>query len=92
MAVGPILGWAAKGSGVGVSFDGGLTFAPSTTPGLTKCSAGTIVERASDAWLSFSPSGTLYAMSFVETKLATGPQQPERDGGEPVHGWWDHVG
>ncbi len=69
-------GGAAKGSGVGVSFDGGLTFTASTIPGLTKCTGGTIFERASDPWLSFSPNGTLYAMSLVETKLPTGANNP----------------
>lgn len=69
-------GGAAKGSSIGVSFNGGKTFAQITVPGLTKCSGGTAFERASDPWLSFSPDGTLFAMSLVETKLATGVNNP----------------
>ena len=67
---------ASKGSSVGVSLNGGVTFTQIAVPGLTKCTGGTIFERASDPWLSFSPDGTLFAMSLVETKLATGVNNP----------------
>ena len=69
-------GGAAKGSGVGVSLDGGATFTDSLFPGLTTCADGLTFERASDPWLSFSPNGTLYAMSLVETKLPNGLNNP----------------
>ena len=68
-------GGAAKGSSVGVSTNGGSSFTTINIPGLTICSGGTF-ERASDPWLSFSPNGTLYAMSLVETKLPTGVNNP----------------
>ena len=69
-------GGASKGSSVGVSLNGGKTFTQISVPGLTKCTGGTVFERASDPWLSFSPNGTLFAMSLVETKLATGVNNP----------------
>lgn len=69
-------GGAAKGSSVGVSTDGGHTFTQIAVPGLTKCTGGTVFERSSDPWLSFSPDGTLFAMSLVETKLASGVNNP----------------
>jgi hypothetical protein len=67
---------AARGSGVAVSTNGGTTFTTSVIPGLTTCSGGTRYQRASDPWLSFAGNGTLYAMSLVETKLATGVNLP----------------
>jgi hypothetical protein len=68
---------AAKGSSVAVSSNGGQTFREIVVPGLTKCSGGTIFERASDPWLSYSKDGSiLYAMSLVETKLPSGANNP----------------
>ena len=70
-------GGAAKGSSVAVSSDGGATFTQVVVPGFTKCTGGTIFERASDPWLSFSKDGDiLYAMSLVETKLPSGLNNP----------------
>ncbi|MFZ0323747.1 MAG: sialidase family protein [Actinomycetes bacterium] len=67
---------AAAGAGFGVSFDGGASFTDGFIPGLTKCSDGTDFSRASDPWLTFAPDGTLYQMSLVETKLASGGNTP----------------
>jgi len=56
---------AAKGSSVAVSSNGGQTFREIVVPGLTKCSGGTIFERASDTWLSYSKDGSiLHAMTL----------------------------
>jgi hypothetical protein len=68
-------GGGSKGSTAAVSTDGGASFSQVNIPGLTTCSGGTF-ERASDPWLSFSPDGTLYAMSLVETKLPSGVNNP----------------
>ncbi|MFL6069752.1 MAG: sialidase family protein [Actinomycetes bacterium] len=67
---------AAAGSGFGTSFDGGTTFATGAISGLTRCSGGNDFTRASDPWLTFSPDGTLYQMSLVETKVASGGNTP----------------
>jgi hypothetical protein len=66
----------ASGSGFGTSFDGGLTFDTGAIPGLTFCSGGSDFSRASDPWLTFAPDGTLFQMSLVETKVASGGNTP----------------
>src|SRR5215467_5187225 len=43
--------------------DGGATWTPVVIPGVSKCSGG-IYDRASDPWLSFAPTGDLYAISL----------------------------
>jgi hypothetical protein len=78
----------ASGSGFGTSRDGGATFVTGGIPGLTFCSGGSDFSRASDPWLTFAPDGTLFQMSLVETKVASGVNTPSgmsvsrsRDGG-----------
>ena len=54
----------AKGNVASVSLDGGLTWTQVAVPNDTRCTGGTF-ERSSDPWVSFSPDGTLHAMSLV---------------------------
>ena len=54
----------AKGNVASVSLDGGLTWTQVAVPNDTRCTGGTF-QRASDPWVSFSPDGTLHAMSLV---------------------------
>lgn len=51
-----------------VSTNGGTTWTPVKIAGLSKCFGGT-TQRASDPWLSFGPTGTLYqvSLSFNQT-------------------------
>jgi hypothetical protein len=44
--------------------DGGVTWNRVVVPGITKCSGGAF-DRASDPWVSFSPSGKLYGIWLV---------------------------
>jgi hypothetical protein len=58
----------AHGLVAGVSQDGGLSWSKSW-PKFTNCAGGTAAngggyERASDPWVSFSPDGTLHAISI----------------------------
>ncbi len=58
--------WSNGGSHgllAGVSMDGGNTWAHVAVPGTSKCTGGTF-DRASDPWLSFGPTGTLYQVSL----------------------------
>jgi len=55
---------SARGVGVAVSFDGGLTWSTSALPQLTLCTGGPFV-RASDPWLAFGADGDLYHMSLA---------------------------
>jgi len=54
----------ARGTVVGVSFDGGNTWQIVPIPGVSDCSGGAF-QRASDPWLSFDPGGVLHHMSLV---------------------------
>lgn len=56
----------AKGLVAAVSEDGGSSWTQVAPPNLTRCSpGGGPYERATDPWLSYSPDGTLHAMSLV---------------------------
>lgn len=66
----------ARGNVAGVSFDGGATWASVPLPGVSECTGGDFV-RASDPWVSFSPDGTVFAMSLAFDLLAA----PNRPGG-----------
>lgn len=74
---------SARGAGVAVSFDGGLTWSNGTLPNLTLCTGGPFV-RASDPWLAFGADGDLYHMSLA-TDGRTGRNamvvQESHDGG-----------
>jgi hypothetical protein len=54
----------SKGNVSSASFDGGVTWTQVAVPADTVCTGGKY-DRASDPWLSFSPDGTLHAMSLV---------------------------
>jgi hypothetical protein len=54
----------ARGLVSSVSHDGGVSWHRVVLPGITLCSGGPY-QRASDPWVSFSPDGTLYAVSLV---------------------------
>jgi hypothetical protein len=54
----------AKGNVAAVSMDGGTTWLQVAVPNDTRCTGGDF-QRSSDPWLSFSPDGTLHAMSLV---------------------------
>jgi hypothetical protein len=62
----------AKGNVSSASFDGGETWTQVAVPADTVCTGGQF-DRASDPWLSFSPNGTLHAMSLVTDSGPTGP-------------------
>jgi hypothetical protein len=58
----------ANGVFGGVSFSGGASWAP-TSATFTRCSGGTAAnngdyQRATDPWVTFSPDGVGYFMSF----------------------------
>ena len=57
----------AKSNVAAVSFDGGDTWTRTVPNQLTTCTAGPNApfQRATDPWMSFSPNGTLHAMSLV---------------------------
>ena len=46
-----------------VTFDAGSTWTEAVIPGLTGCSGGPY-DRASDPWVSFGPTGTIYVSSL----------------------------
>ncbi|HEY5840795.1 MAG TPA: sialidase family protein [Mycobacterium sp.] len=54
----------SRGNVAGVSMDGGASWQVVPLPGVTQCTGGPFV-RASDPWVSFSPDGTVYAMSLA---------------------------
>ena len=59
---------AAQGTAIGVSFDAGATWSTRALP-TSRCGGGSAAnggdyERASDPWVTFSPSGTAYQMSL----------------------------
>jgi len=54
----------ARGLVSGVSFDDGGTWNVAPIPGFTLCTGGSF-ERASDTWLSFGPTGTLYSIGIA---------------------------
>jgi hypothetical protein len=51
------------GSLAAVTFDGGNTWSEGVIPGLTRASGGPY-DRASDPWVSFGPTGTVYVCSL----------------------------
>ncbi len=61
----------SRGLVAGVSFDGGGTWSPVVVPKLTVCSGGTL-QRASDPWLSFGPTGTLHHSSLSFNTVNSG--------------------
>jgi hypothetical protein len=54
----------ARGLGVGVSFDGGVTWETAAVPNLSRCSGAETYHRASDPWVSFGPDGSLYHIAL----------------------------
>jgi hypothetical protein len=54
----------SRGLVAGYSKNGGQTWAKSVPPGVSACTGGEYV-RASDPWVSISPSGTAYFMSLA---------------------------
>ncbi len=54
----------ARGLRGDVSMDGGTSFTPSSTPGVTQCQHGPW-PRSSDPWVSFSPNGASYQSALV---------------------------
>lgn len=67
----------AHGVLVGASSDGGKTWTRMMVP-FSRCSGGNAgnggdYERASDPWVSFSPSGTAYAMALVFSGISFAP-------------------
>ncbi len=54
----------AKGNVATVSTNGGASWTQVAVPNDTRCTGGRF-QRSSDPWLSFSPDGTLHAMSLV---------------------------
>jgi hypothetical protein len=50
----------ARGLGVGVSTDGGTTWKTTKIPNTTQVTGGTY-QRTTDPWISFGPTGTLFA-------------------------------
>ncbi|MGE5337056.1 MAG: sialidase family protein [Gemmatimonadota bacterium] len=68
-------GGASQAVVSGASFDGGLTWTRTTAP-FSICTGGAVVnggdfERASDPWVTFSPSGVAYWMALTATGGAT---------------------
>ena len=59
----------ARGLRGDVSTDGGATFTPSSTPGVTECQGGPW-PRSSDPWVSFSPDGAAYESALVVKESA----------------------
>jgi len=57
----------SKGLVAAVSFDDGVTWTQTFPDQLTVCTDGpdALFERASDPWISFSPNGSLHAISLV---------------------------
>jgi hypothetical protein len=57
----------SQGNVAAVSMDGGVLWSRTVPQQRTTCTGGpnAIFSRASDPWLSFSPNGTLHAMSLV---------------------------
>jgi hypothetical protein len=53
----------SRGLVAGVSLDGGATWATVPIPGISSCTGGDY-QRASDPWVSFGPTGTLYQLSL----------------------------
>jgi hypothetical protein len=53
-----------RGLGSSATHDGGATWNQIVVPGITKCSGG-IFDRASDPWVSFSPTGKLFGIWLV---------------------------
>ena len=56
-------GGGSRGHVVAISFDGGLSWAAVTIPGLTPCSGGAW-DRTTDPWLAFAVNGDLYAAAM----------------------------
>jgi hypothetical protein len=54
----------AWGTVAGVSFDGGQSWSEVVVPGLTTVSGGSF-DRATDPWVTFGPTGTLFVASLV---------------------------
>ncbi|MGH9164978.1 MAG: sialidase family protein, partial [Acidimicrobiales bacterium] len=54
----------SRGLVTGSSRDGGRTWTTTPLPGVSICSGGTY-ERVSDPWVSFGPTGELYALSLA---------------------------
>ncbi len=53
-----------RGLASSATHDGGATWTQTVVPGITKCSGGKF-DRASDPWVSFGPTGTLYGIWLV---------------------------
>jgi hypothetical protein len=53
-----------RGLASSATHDGGVTWTQTVVPGITKCSGGKF-DRASDPWVSFGPTGTLYGIWLV---------------------------
>jgi hypothetical protein len=72
----------SRGLRGGVSTDGGSTFTPTSTPGVTKCQGGPW-PRSSDPWVTFSPDGTSY-MSALVVKESADPRKLASASGQVV--------
>jgi hypothetical protein len=59
----------ARGLRGNYSTNGGASFHPTSTPGVTECQGGPW-PRSSDPWGTFSPDGTAYISSLVTEELA----------------------
>ncbi len=59
----------ARGLRGDYSMDGGSTFTPTSTPGVTQCQGGPW-PRSSDPWVSFSPNGAVYQSALVVKESA----------------------
>jgi hypothetical protein len=53
-----------RGLASSATHDGGATWTQTVVTGITKCSGGKF-DRASDPWVSFGPTGTLYGIWLV---------------------------
>ncbi len=70
----------ARGHVAGVSFDGGVNWAPVVIPKITLCSGGTAAnrgdfKRATDPWVTFAPNGDVYFFSLA-LDIETPPDRP----------------
>lgn len=61
----------ARGLVASVSYDGGSSWQQVVVPGLSACSGGGY-QRASDPWISFSPTGELHAVALAFNPPAPG--------------------
>ena len=56
---------SCQGIVAGLSFDGGQSWSEVVVPGLTTASGGSF-DRATDPWVTFGPTGTVFVTSLVD--------------------------